>query len=372
MEGPMVLPKQHLRDISFGENPMILADGGLDEKQISIASVDCRLGDVAYAMKSAALPHGEKVAHLIKRYTHFKFKLSENETSVLQRGVSYIIPLREHLALSPEFYAVFSPKSSTGRADIFVRVLTDKFAHYDKTDFGYKGLLYLEVTPLSFNVRICSGLELTQFRVRTRSSQAISKEDLASLHAKYGILRGKDGRSIPNGKLNVDNGSLYYHIDLERDIVGFEAVPSPIEELDMTLSYEHDPEDFWRPIMRPRGGELVLTPNVFCLLATVERTVIPPEVCGEILPYEVSSGEFRSHYAGFFDNGFGSSCEGTVGVLEVRGREFPFRLKHGQPICRMDFERTLEVPEELYAGHYTQSGPSLSKHFRDRFDVWEL
>lgn len=348
---------------------MIFARGGLKDDQVQIASVDCTLGGVAYKMKSAALPHGECVDDLIQQYSRFDFRLTREKTSCLERGVCYIIPLQERLRLGRNMRAVFSPKSSTGRNDVFVRVLSDYFPHYDQTDFGYHGRLFLEVTPLSFDILVSRGLSLTQFRVKTRDSVVMSSEAVELLHSEYGIVFDKRGKLIPNNELEVNDG-LYFHVDLDRAIVGFEARSSPLEELDMTRNEVHDPKDFWVPILRPSDGQIVLEPGKFYLLTTKERIKIPPVCCGEILPYDISSGEFRPHYAGFFDNGFGGK-RGTFGVLEVRARDLVFRVKDGQPICRMKFEETLEVPSQLYAGHYTGTGPSLSKHFRNRKQVWK-
>ncbi len=365
----MVLPRQYLYDLAFGKQPMIKADSGLKAEQVQIASVDCTLRGPAYRVRAAELPQQETVQELIERNRWYDFSLTGDRTHVLERGATYIIPLAESLALPDDMWAEFSPKSSTGRCDVFVRVLTDRYAHYDRTAVGYRGRLYLEITPLSFNVRVQQGLSLTQFRVRSQTSRRVTREELMRFHARYGIMRDRDGVPLPHEALRANGGGLYYHVDLDRVIVGFESLASPGEELDLTQDAVHDPDDFWRPIVRPKDRRLILTPGHFYLLATAERTVIPPEICGQILPYEISSGEFRPHYAGFFDNGFGGEG-GTVGVLEVRCRDVPCSLRHGHPVCRMDFEFTTEVPEMLYKGNYTGSGPSLSKHFKRRYEVW--
>ncbi|MBI4067926.1 2'-deoxycytidine 5'-triphosphate deaminase [Candidatus Kaiserbacteria bacterium] len=370
----MILPRQHLHDLVYGAHPMVRAhedQPAIEASQVQVASIDCRLGNTIFAMRAAALPHkGEPIADLIERYHRYHFTLDGEEEGVLEKGLCYIIPAAEHLSLSPEYRAIFSPKSSTGRNDIFVRVLCDGYPHYDQTPYGYTGRIYLEIVSLSFNVRIRRGIALTQFRVRTRNSAHVSAGEIASLHAKYGMMRDKTGRLIPHNEITLRDDSLYYHIDLERNIVGFEALSAPTEEINLGKIEAHEPEDFWRPIPRPKNGQFVISPRQFYLLSTRERTVIPPEVCGEISPYDTSSGEFRPHYAGFFDNGFGGA-EGTAGVLEVRGHDIPFCLEDGKQICRMRFERTLEVPDILYSGNYTGSGPSLSKHFRRRHAVWE-
>ncbi len=368
----MVLPRQHLLSIAFGENPMLI---GFERKQVQIVSVDPRLGDKVHVTKCAGLPMaGETVEKLIERNKRYKFTMRPRETYPLHKGVCHIIPLKGELALSPDFRAVFSPKSSTGRCDVFVRVLTNGCPHYDRTTFGYQGPMYLEVVPLSFDIEVAMGLELTQFRVQGVTRRSLTSEEIACLHSKFGILRDKEGVPLPNECIRLSdgdsNGGLYYHVDLDRDIVGFEARRSAVESINLTTKDSHNPEDFWTPIPRPSGGKLVLVPGAFYLLATKERTFIPPSVCGQILPYDISAGEFRPHYAGFFDPGFGGEG-GTVGVLEVRSRDMPFSLTHGQIVCRMDFEWADETPDQLYSGHYTDPRPSLSKHFSRRHKVWD-
>ena len=363
----MVLPVQTLSAVSRGASPMFL---NLPEENIQPASFDLTLGDVAYGMRSAALPYNQSVEEFIARWKRYDFSLKKNQTNVLERGVCYIIPLKEEMRLPPDFRAIFSPKSSTGRCDVFVRVLTDNFPHYDRTPYGYHGKLYLEVVPLSFNIKVSAGLALTQARIKRKEERTYAPHEISTLHARCGLLYDKDGQPISNDLLRVEGNSVFFSIDLDREIVGFEARPTPTEELDLTLSGKHRPSDFWTPIGKPRNGEFALTPGTFYLLATKERSKIPMECCGEMMPYDVSSGEVRPHYAGFFDPGFGGD-QGTTGVLEVRCRDVPFRLVHGQPICRMVFEPMDELPSVGYSGHYAKdSRPSLSKHFENRYDVW--
>jgi len=371
----MILPMQTLRGIAQGvaEDPMIRSRrGAISDAQIQMATVDCSLGDRVYHMNVAALPsQGERVADLIDRFSPFNFAIQETGT-MLTRGVCYLVPLNESLALAKQFSAVASPKSSIGRTDTFVRVIVDHETQYDRTEAGYNGPLYLEIMPLSFNTIITPGLEMTQFRVRDRE-ELLSDGALAALHSEYGVIHGKDGGVMPLDDVEIFNRGYFFHIDLSRDVVGFEAKANPTACLDLSGNGHHEVEDFWIPIKRPRNDDLVLTPGRFYLLTTKERVRIPPTCCAEIVPYDVSSGEFRSHYAGFFDNGFGGKA-GTHVVLEVRARDVPQRLYDGQRICRMVFERTQEVPNRLYGqgagSHYTGGGPSLSKHFKDREIAW--
>lgn len=370
----MILVTQHLRGLSNGANPMISSAISAERltKQIQMATVDCSLGNTIYRMKAAAMPSpGETVKNLIERFCSYDF--TNRKGSVAERGGCYIVPLNESFNFGDNYSTAFSPKSSIGRTDTFVRVLMDHYSQYDRTDAGYHGPLYLEITPLSFNVAIAPLLEMTQFRVRTGEC-FISGSDLELLHAKHGVFYGKNRRPVENGKLDLYNGSAFFHIDLDREIVGFEAKDNPTETLDLSKTDHYDMDDFWVPIRRPKNREIVLTPGKFYLLTTKERVKIPEECCAEILPYDVSSGEFRTHYAGFFDNGFGAEF-GTNVVLEVRARDLPQRIYDGQRICRMVFERTKEVPEKIYGAtsgsSYTNEGASLSKHFKDRVAVWE-
>jgi len=342
------------------------------ESQIQMATTDCSLKGPIYRMKAAAVPSvGETVSELISRYSSYDFDI-RSEGSVLERGGCYLIPLNESLSFSEHFAASFSPKSSIGRTDTFVRVLADRSPQYDRVDVGHCGPLFLEVTPLSFNVAVTPKLELTQFRVR-RGECAVKSEELAMMHARFGLMYSSEGRPLKQEEMEIVSDSMFFHIDLDREIVGFEARANTTDTLNLSLKGQYDPEDFWIPIKRPKSKDIVLTPGRFYLLTTKERVRIPPEWCAEIVAYDVSTGEFRSHYAGFFDNGFGGE-QGTHVVLEVRARDVPHRLYDGQRVCRMVFEKTVEVPKKLYGmgagSHYVGAGPSLSKHFVGREDVW--
>lgn len=368
----MVFSYQSLKSVSCGSQPMIhYGDrASFDERQIQPASIDCTLGDKVYTMCSSALPgSSEAVQDLIEGYKSYSFDLTPGMEGHLHKGVCHIIPLREKLSLAEEFFAVFSPKSSIGRCDVFVRVLTDYYQGYDQTIAGYSGDLYLEILPLSFNLKLSDLLSLTQLRIKSLGEQPLSDAEIAKLHSEYAIVFHKEGAPLSNKELSLDNG-LYFHVDLDREIVGFEAHGTAAADIHLSMIEAHDPDDFWRPIYRPKNGSLILDPGKFYLLATKERIKIPPTCCGEIVPYDVNTGEFRSHYAGFFDNGFGSE-KGTTGVLEVRVREVPLRITDGQRICKMRFEKTDEIPEILYEGNYSTKGASLSKYFKDKDVFWK-
>lgn len=368
----MVMASQQLRDVSLGKNPMIRSITTIDPAQIQPASFDCRLGKAVIAVSGSGIPGAdERVEDFARKNWRYDFELSSGKTNLLQVGQTYLIRLMEELSLAENYCAVFSPKSSVGRCDVFVRVVSDRCSFYDRTPFGYSGPLYAEVTPLSFDVRVGEGLSLVQMRLKTKQSKVLSNDKLVELHAKHGVVR-HHGQIMPHGSLRVSDNSIYFRIDLRRPIVGFEA-RTRYETLDLTRT-DHDPRDFWNPIRAPRNGDFFLDPERFYLFVTEEGICIPPECCGEIAPYDTASGEFRAHYAGFFDNGFGGEM-GTVGVLEVRANKMRFRISHGQPVCRMTFENTFEVPDRLYAkegqNNYGGYSPSLSKFFKDRQAVWD-
>jgi dCTP deaminase len=375
----MVMPYQQLRDAVFGRVPILFpynSSNPITPTQIQPATVDLRIEGPISAMWAAALPNSdETVEKIIEQFERYSSPLEVGKKFKLDRGMTYLIPLAEQCDFPPGTWAQFSPKSSTGRCDIFVRVLADKFSHYDRTPAGYRGRLYLEVTPLSFDVSVFKGLSLTQARIKVGKSLALSGPEITSFHMKYGIIFDNNGNPLPHNELQVVDdergGRLYYHIDLNREVVGFVASRTMAQYLELGMVNTYNPVSFWQPIFRPEKGVLTLEPGRFYLLATKERTVIPNECCGEILSYEITTGEIRPHYAGFFDNGFGGKV-GTNGVLEIRVRDVPFRVVHGQSICAMVFERTLEVPTKLYGSGntYTEPGPSLSKHFKDRYEAW--
>lgn len=369
----MTLPSQRIAELVRGRNPAIHSSLGITDEQIQPASLDCALGDRVYRVTSSFLPRpGETVREILSSKTLYDFALQEG--SILEPRTSYIIPLRESLSLPKELSAYSNPKSSIGRSDVFVRLLTDGTPQYDLIPAGYSGALYLEVIPLSFLVRIAPGLSMNQIRFRTQDSTPFPNVELKLAHAKYGLLYRQDGSAVPEGELVVDKGTLFLSVDLlEREVIGFRAKRSSANILDLTKPGTNDPSKFWEPLSR-EDGEFILTPGDFYILATRERVSVPPEFAAEISSYDPPSGELRSHYAGFFDSGFGyhegsNGQRGTTAVLEVRAHNVPFRLKHGQLICKMTFEHMMEVPQKLYSpkigSTYTGNAPQLSKYFRN-------
>ena len=351
-----------------GANPMIFSAREIGESQIQPASLDLTLGDRAYRISSSFLPKPtERIQDILSKKTLYDFELKPG--TVLELNSSYIIPLAEYVDLAPGIHAYVSPKSSIGRVGLFTRLLADKTTRFDYIPPGYKGPLYVEVIPLDFVVKVYPGLPLNQARFRTNDNSLVKEEDLRLAHAKHGILFDQHGVALDQDEMLVNNDSLMLTIDLAgRDVVGFVAKHDTTKAIDMSLIGEHNPEDFWEPIKRPKSGEMVLVPNNFYLLASQERISFPPNFAGEMASYDASSGEMRSHYAGFFDPGFGFASNGTTAVLEVRAHNVPFRLTHGQVICKMIYEKVSENPTRIYSdsigSNYTGTGPKLSKHFK--------
>jgi len=371
----MVMPYQQLHDAAFGRVPMIVPRNPANPLrlgQLQSASIDLRIDGTVTALFAAALPnHNETVAEVIAGGLHrYDFELEVGKSFKLDRGMTYIVELAEECRFPDHVRAQFSPKSSTGRNDVFVRVLCDGYSHYDHTPLGYRGPLYLEITPLSFNVSVCRGESLVQGRLKTPESHPLSGAEITKLHTKYGIVFDRFGEPLSHEELRIVNNSVYFHVDLDREVVGFVSSDTTAQYLELGRLEAYEARHFWQPILRPESGRLIMMPGKFYLLATKERVRIPAECCAEIASYEITTGEFRSHYAGFFDNGFGGE-QGTNCVLEVRVHDVPFRMTDGQSICAMHFEHTFEVPEKLYEGNYTGVGPSLSKHFKNRYKAWE-
>jgi len=372
----MTLPYQKIHDLIFGKNPMVFSSRGeVRTEQIQPASLDLTLGTRVYRTSSSFLPKtSERISDILASRTLYDFELKQG--TILEPNSSYIIPLAEYVDLAPGIYAYANPKSSIGRVGLFVRLLTDYTPRFDYIPPGYKGQLYLEVIPLDFVIKVHPGLACNQVRFRTSRHYRVRESNLRIAHSKYGLVFDQSGIALPQDHLVVGDGGLMLTADLgNRDVIGFRAKHDTTKAVDLGLVGEHEPSDFWEPIERPKNGEMILVPNNFYLLASNERISLPPPFAGEMASYDPSSGEMRSHYAGFFDPGFGfgESGEGggTTAVLEVRAHNVPFRLTHGQIICKMVYEHLLEDPEVVYGSTigstYTGIGPKLSKHFKQ---VW--
>ena len=329
--------------------------------QIQPASLDLRLGEVAYRVRASFLP-GKRftVAERLKELELHRVPLTSG--AVLETGCVYIVPLQESLKLPPGVAAAANPKSSTGRLDIFTRVITDYAQEFDTVPDGYEGPLYAEISPRTFSILARTGSRLSQIRFRAGASLA-SDQLIRDLHATEGL--------ISDGEVNIDNG-LALSVDLagiETDgPVGFRA-KRHAGLVDVDRKAGLDVLDYWEPIWR--RGSLVLDPDQFYILASKEAVRVPPAYAAEMVPFNPLVGEFRVHYAGFFDPGFGHSAgggEGARAVLEVRSHEVPFILEDGQIIGRLVYEPLTEAPRQVYGqgigSNYQRQGLKLSKHFK--------
>ena len=296
-----------------------------------------------------------------------------DDGAVLETNRPYLIPLQEELSLPATVRGRANPKSSTGRLDVFTRVITDNSHRFDEIAPGYVGKLYLEVVPLSFTVKVKQGLPLNQLRLATGVS-ALDDEEIRSLHA-YDPLLTRGDRAVPAHALQTAGG-LFLGLDLRGDDnrrVGYRAKDyAPVLEVDRIGAFE--PDAFWEPVYSEPGDRIVLAPERFYLLLSDEAVRIPPDYAAEMTAYDPTSGELRTHYAGFFDPGFGydpaGEFFGSRAALEVRAHDVPFMIEHGQKVCKLTFERMLEPPDSLYGdrigSNYQRQADTLSKHFRQR------
>ncbi|WP_455477195.1 2'-deoxycytidine 5'-triphosphate deaminase [Bartonella sp. B41] len=334
-----------------------------DASQIQPASLDLRLGEKAYRIRASFMPGSDaKVSDKIERLKLHEFDLRDG--AVLETGCVYIVPLLENLALPKILSAVANPKSSTGRLDVFTRVITDNSREFDRICAGYHGPLYLEISPRTFPVLVRTGSYLSQLRFR-KGQSCLSEIELHSLH--------KEEMLISDDFPNINGGGIGISINLKGDengLVGYRGKRhTGVIDIDK-CAFVHI-LDFWEPIFDYGQMELILDPDEFYILASRESIHIPPLYAAEMTPFDPLVGEFRVHYAGFFDPGFGhmhDGGKGTRAVLEVRSHGVPSILEHGQIIGRLVYEHMLNRPLTLYGNnvgsHYQAQGLKLSKHFK--------
>lgn len=362
---PGILPAEAIADL--WTHGAIKARHPLDDDQIQPASLDLRLARSAWRIRASFLPGaGVKVKERLAELALHELDLARG--AVLETGCVYLVELSERLKLPADLAAAANPKSSTGRLDVFVRVITDGARAFDTIPAGYGGPLYLEVSPRTFPILVRSGSRLSQVRFR-RGVTRLSDLELLSLQAAECLV------DAPTP--DVASGGIALGVDLAGHawggVQGFRAKRHS-GVVDVDVAGVLDMEDFWEPIrVRETGGtpSLVLDPDAFYILASREAVHVPPGYAAEMVPFDPLVGEFRVHYAGFFDPGFGDPEAGGNGaraVLEVRSREVPFILEHGQTVGRLVYERMTERPVTLYGAglksHYQGQGLKLSKHFK--------
>jgi dCTP deaminase len=360
---------------ALAKNGAIIPTRAFDPDQIQPASLDLRLGEVAYRVRASFLPGpGATVGERIDELKLHEIVLTDG--AVLETGCVYIVPLLESLALPDDIAAAANPKSSTGRLDVFTRVIADETRGFDRIKAGYHGPLYAEISPRTFPVLVREGSRLSQ--IRFRHGNALLEPDLLrALHARERLVDDEDADVGDGIAVSVDlaglphpNPSLLAGEGREGAIVGYRA-KRHTGLIDVERRAGYDVAEFWEPMKARADRSLILDPNEFYILASKEAVQVPPDYAAEMVPFDPLVGEFRVHYAGFFDPGFGYAGAGGRGsraVLEVRSREVPFILEHGQIVGRLVFEKMLERPKSLYGqgigSNYQAQSLKLSKHFR--------
>jgi dCTP deaminase len=367
-----LLPSQLLREaVALGRE--ILSPEAIGDDQIQPASIDLRLGEVAYRVRASFLPGARsRVRDKLDLLSMHRMDLTRG--AVLEKDCVYIVPLVEYLALRRRTTALANPKSSIGRLDVFARVITDYGVEFDRMRDGYKGPLYAELSPRSFSILVRAGSRLVQLRIR-RGSPAFSDTALRRLHEEVRLVEAPTGAA--SAREAIRDG-LAFSVDVAGPaadgVVGYKA-RRHTDLVDVDRVRHYDWPDFWEPVHAHRGGSahggIVLDPHDFYILASREAVVVPPDHAAEMLPYHTFVGEFRVHFAGFFDPGFGTPETGGAGsraVLEVRSHEVPFLIEDGQVLGRLVYERLIARPDKLYGraigSSYQRQGLALSKHFK--------
>ena len=345
----------------------------IEDAQFQPASLDLRLGSRAYRVRASFLPGKDfSVRERLDALRSADDEINlEGKGAVLERGCVYVIPLIEHLNLPDSISAIANPKSSTGRLDIFTRLITDNSDVFDRVARSYEGPLYAEVSPRSFSVRVRKGSKLNQIRFRRLNSQQLEGSDFG---LKEKELRERHEKiPLVDGDLELRRGGLVLRVGLAAEpsdgVIGYKAQKhADILDVDLT---NYDLADYWVEVRARRDQRLILDPDEFYILASRERLQIPADLAAEMVPIDPAMGEFRVHYAGFFDPGFGAGANNRPSaraVLEVRSYEVPFFLEDGQVIGRLVYEKMAEAPQLLYGAsavsNYQGQGLKLSKHFR--------
>ena len=341
----------------------IIAEYEFVQGQIQPASLDLRLGDIAYRVRASFLPGpNTTVAERIDDLKLHEIALTDG--AVLETGCVYIVPLIESLALPEDIAAAANPKSSTGRLDVFTRVIADETRGFDRVEAGYHGPLYAEISPRTFPVLVREGSRLSQIRFR-RGHALLNAEALRALHQRERLVNAENADVSEGIAVGVDLSGLG-----PGGLVGYRA-KRHTGLIDVERRAGYAVADFWEPMMARPDRSLILDPNEFYILASKEAVQVPPDFAAEMVPFDPLVGEFRVHYAGFFDPGFGYEGAGGSGaraVLEVRSREVPFILEHGQIVGRLVYEKMLGRPTKLYGegigSNYQAQSLKLSKHFK--------
>lgn len=370
-----ILPSKWLR-LAVQED-IIASEYTIPEQNYQPASLDLRLGERAYVLQCSFLPYSGPIEDKLPDLTIVEMDIRDG--AILEKNRPYLIPLLENLRLPHGVRARTNPKSSTGRLDIFTRVITDRSPRFDDIADGYQGSMFLEVFSRSFTVRVQTGLSLNQIRLCAGDSKC-EQGEVRRAHERSPVLFTKTGQPEQWPEINEDNSiALSVNLLETNGFVGYRAKKNS-RLLDLSQINHYRARDHWEPVYADSGRSLILEPEEFYLLASINSVSIPPRFAAEMSAYETATGELRSHYAGFFDPGFGFGEHGKLGgiqpVLEVRAHDVPFMVGPGQKICTLTFERMLETPEQWYGprvgSSYQEVGRILSKHFSPTVQTRQL
>ncbi len=375
-----ILPYQDIKRLISGRH--IGASMPIEDRQIQPASLDLRLGRKAYRLISSFLPELSAISTRLNVLDFYQsdlvmYEMDLTEGAILEKGHVYLVPLLEHLKLPKTLRARSNPKSTTGRLDVFTRVVTDLNAGFDEIRPGYHGPLFLEVVPRSFAIKVRTGQSLNQIRF-VRGESVVADRTLHSLHRRTPLLYHNDPsrKAVGTRDFRADRG-LFLRIDLKGEertdsgVIGYRAKKNS-HVIDLGKVGYYAAADFWEPLYRHRHNSLLLEPEEFYILASKERIRVPAGYAAEMVAYEAACGELRTHYAGFFDPGFGygvkGELKGTQVVLEVRPHDVPFLIHDGQTFFKVVYDEMLDMPDQLYGiglgSSYQQQALTLSKHFK--------
>ena len=367
IEAGGILPDKWLREAA-NDDVIYTEQYKIPEVNFQPASLDLRLGEQAYRLRCSFLPDASTVLDKLPELEMGKIDLRDG--AILETNRPYLIPLIEQLQLPEGIRAKTNPKSSTGRLDIFTRVISDKSHKFDEIHEGYSGQLFLEVVSRTFTIKVQTNLSLNQLRL-IKGDPGCREGELLESHREKPILLSLDGQ-INNLLAPVDDNTvaLSANLDAGETGVGYRAKKNS-RLLDLSREGYYAPGDYWEPIYADRARRLILEPEEFYLLTSAESVRILPKYAAEMSAFDPSGGELRTHYAGFFDPGFGFGEHGNLGgvqpVMEVRAHDVPFMIEHGQKISTLTFEKMLELPQKLYGAEsgssYQGQGLILSKHF---------
>lgn len=349
---------------SLSSQKRIVGGRPLKPSQFQPSSMDLRLGTKAYRIRSSFLPQRDSVLDALKGLNMYEIDITDG--AILERGNVYLAPLLETLDLPEGVRGRANPKSSTGRLDIFTRVITDKCKRFEDIEEGYSGRLFLEIVPRSFTIKVRAGLSLNQLRL-FRGNATIGDDELDSINSKKSLLYGNDGGEITP----IINGGLFLGVETrttrKHGVIGYMAKKNS-SVIDLSRVGAYHVRDFWDPIESPHEDFLILEPEEFYIFASKERVRVPIDCAAEMVEFDAGSGELRTHYAGFFDSGFGDvRRRGTKAVLEVRPHDVPFRIEDGQLFFKLRYEKMASKPPvgygEAIGSNYGEQELKLSKHF---------